>query len=1137
MLGGEAKTASGHWAFNPPAVREVPSISNSAWVQNPIDAFIGSSLGAKNLAPASRIEKRGLIRRATYDLTGLPPTFEEVESFLSDNSPSAYAALVERLLGSKAYGEQWGRHWLDVVRYADTAGETADYPVPVAWRYRNYVINSFNRDKPYNEFIREQIAGDILARKGPRELYAERVVATGFLALSRRFGFDSENYHHLTIQDTIDTLGQAFLGLSLGCARCHDHKYDPIPTNDYYALYGIFESTRYAFPGSEQKQKYRALVPLAPPEESQPQWRQFQERAASLMEKLEAEKQPFPSAVLRSLDDIDGDFEMQAPAAGGSNGVLVPPWFYEGKIAVNREAQSPFKNVSAAGKVGVSLPSNSHCALWQALRPRRISENGSQLHVNFDFRVGANQSEHEGSRRFWIGSRTREMGHEGELWKNRPALELLISSKAIKIRAADSEKTIRPLKPGEWQNVQLMVDLDSKRVRGSVGAPGNLVEFAAPLSEEWNQVIDFLQIDTMASAESTVPQFELDNIALQETAIRPVSTSLPPLAVGEQSITRLKDDLRKLTGIDGDFEFQTVEAPPTSPWNPGPNSVVKVSTTAQSPFQNVYPLGELGVHMPNRGAYDGFGQALNQTWKQDQTEKLYVGFDIRCANQNAGGNGSWRYYIGHGAGASAAVELFFNGGSFFARNGDARAPICPAKIGEWFQVQLTLNLKEKSYSGTITSRASHAEFAGKFAPGWDGVVDHTFIDSYGHIGGVRPALDADNFAVSEAPLPPFDAPPLRLSHAEIDSKRSQAQKLHKALAEIQSRSEQDRKELERMLVNGPMDLAYGVVEGTPHDAFMQLRGDPEKPGPRVPRGFLSALGGGKLPADLSGSGRLELANWVASPENPLTARVMVNRIWEYHFGRGLVATPNDFGKRGQPPTHPELLDYLAAKFIESGWSIKAMHRLIMSSATYQQSSISGSPIAKGLYQGFERRRLSAEELRDSILFASQELDPLPGKEHPFTSPTTWGYTQHSPFNAVYDHNKRSVYLMTQRIKRHPFLALFDGPDPNASVPDRRMTTVPTQALFFLNDPFVHRQADKLASLAQHVSADDRQRIEFVWQRALSRTPSEMEAIEALAFLESYGAELRAVHSENPDAVALAAYARTLFGSNEFLHID
>ena len=190
----------------------------------------------EGVAPVRPADRRALIRRATFDLTGLPPIPEDVHAFLADASPDAFARVVERLLASPAYGERWGRHWLDVVRYADTAGETADYPVREAYKYRDYVISAFNQDMPYDQFVREQVAGDIMAAEDPGPSYARLVTATGFIAVSRRFGFDSENYHYLTIQDTIDTLGQAILGLTLGCARCHDHKYDPVSARDYYAL-------------------------------------------------------------------------------------------------------------------------------------------------------------------------------------------------------------------------------------------------------------------------------------------------------------------------------------------------------------------------------------------------------------------------------------------------------------------------------------------------------------------------------------------------------------------------------------------------------------------------------------------------------------------------------------------------------------------------------------------------------------------------------------------------------------------------------------------------------------------------------------------------------------------------------------
>jgi hypothetical protein len=274
-----------------------------------------------------------------------------------------------------------------------------------------------------------------------------------------------------------------------------------------------------------------------------------------------------------------------------------------------------------------------------------------------------------------------------------------------------------------------------------------------------------------------------------------------------------------------------------------------------------------------------------------------------------------------------------------------------------------------------------------------------------------------------------------------------------------------------------------------------------------------------------------------------------------------VRTPNDFGVRGLRPDHPELLDHLASEFIRSGWSVKAMHRLIMGSAAYQRASatspaVDEAPAAGGTvpvsspapgtasgtvpeppFASFPRRRLGAEETRDAILLASGALDPSPGQGHPFPSPTGWGFTQHGPFNAVYDHNQRSVYLMTQRIKRHPFLALFDGPDPNASTAERRTTTVPTQALYFLNDPFVHANSEKFADRVLAAGEDEAAWITAAYRLALARNPSPPEQVSAADFLAAYRAELAAAGLDHSPKPALAAFARVLFGSNEFLTVD
>lgn len=686
------------WSFQPVVDRPVPAVRDAAWPVTSIDRFVLAKMEEKDLIPASVVDKRTLIRRATFDLTGLPPTPEAVASFLNDSSADAFARVVDRLLASSAYGERWGRHWLDLAHYSDTAGETADFPVPQAYRYRNYVVDAFNQDKPYDQFVREQLAGDLMAAGGPRELYAERTIATGFLAVSRRFGFDPQNYHHLTIEDTIDVFGKTFLGLTLACARCHNHKFDPISSADYYALYGIFESSRYPFPGSEEKKAPRDFAPLLPPVEVDALVKPFQEKLAACDAELKAAEAPVAS--------VDQELKLVAE----------------------------------------------------------------------------------------------------------------------RLQAASQAK---------------------------------------------------------------------DTFSLE---------------------------------AEGDKERQ---------------------------------------------------------------------------------------------------------------------------------VALTLK------------RAALAE-----------------------------------------PL-------------EAIKKRRQA-----------------------LLAQAPaIDLAYAMAEGTPKNAHIQRRGDPKNVGPEVARRIPQIFGGLDQTPVKAGSGRLMLAEWLTDRSNPLTARVMVNRIWQHHFGRGLVATPSNYGKQGQPPSHPELLDWLASRFVEDGWSIKAMHRRIMLSKVYQ-ISCEGDP--RGPERDPEnvwlsrsvRRRLSAESIRDAILAVSGDLEVGPGGTHPFPPKEAWGFTQHNPFQAVYETKRRSIYLMTQRTRRHPFLALFDGSDPNASTDRRNVTTVPTQALFFLNNPFVHEQSAKFAVRLMREEADDAHRAARAHALAFGRPPTLAETKATADYVRAVAEAQPAGTPEDARAsAAWASLARTLFASNEFLYVD
>ncbi len=699
----DIQAARQRWPYTLPVEPPIPTVKGASWPRNPIDNFILAKLEAQGLAPAGDAVSRTLLRRVTYDLTGLPPRVEEIDDFLAVSpslrpsvSPSdgkdreterqrdreRFDAVVNRLLASPHYGQRWGRHWLDVVRYADTAGDNSDYPIPQMYRYRNWVIDAFNADMPYDQFIREQIAGDLLPA-ADESLKYQRIIATGYLANARRFGSRVSDYpQHLTIEDTIDNLGRAFLGHTLNCARCHNHKFDPLTAEDYYAIYGIFHSTRYPWPGIELEKKQRDLVPLA------------------------AE-------------------------------------------------------------------------------------------------------------------------------------------------------------------------------------------------------------DVVATARS-----------------------------------QRKEQLDKLA------------------------AGVKTAEEAK--------------------------QAADERVKQASDEER--------------------------------VEL--------------------AKRAKEADEQLKAAKKKKQE---------------------------------------------------------LEAEPL------------------------------------------PFESAYAVAEAQKiENCKVQLKGDPERLGVEVPRRFPLVLGGQALPPEERGSGRLELAEWIASEGNPLTARVMVIRIWHYHFGQGLVATPNDFGKQGQPPSHPELLDWLALRFIESGWSVKTMHRLILSSRTYQMAGqgfrVQGSeenplnpeprtlnPLAldpsNALLWHFPRRRLDAESIRDTLLVLGGNLDRTMGQEHPFPPQRAWDFTQHKPFKAVYDTNRRSVYLMTQRIVRHPFLAIFDGPDTGASTARRSNSTTTLQALYLLNDPFVHEQAGRLASRLREAKPTDTERIDLAYQLLFARPPTDEEQSLGQAYLAKAG--------EQP----WESYLRVLLRTNEFVYVN
>lgn len=839
------------WSLKPIKEINIPINKTTNWGLNSIDNFILRKLSEKSLSPTTRADRRSIIRRASYDLTGLPPTPETVSEFLGDPDVDAiaFAKVVDKLLESKAYGEKWGRHWLDVVRYADTAGENSDHPVEDAWRYRNWVIQSLNNDMPYDQFVREQIAGDILAVGKNGKEFADNIIASGYLAIARRFGHDIDKRMYLTYEDVIDNLGKTFLGLSIACARCHDHKHDPITSADYYALYGVMASSRLPFPGCEPKQQPRDLVPLVTGDviEENNEWEQ-------------------------KLKNLQHDL-----------------------------IENPKKELMKVASESYRMLSSGHLPV------------GKSVDLSFDpIKINVKKGE---AIQISIAPNT-----------NHGADTTLVELK-IKHQTDSGNQ--------EW-STQDLVDILTK---------GN------PLNSN-NSIWYFLDIGPEGPRLLSEKAEEIDG---QSTLKKWSIGGLPSVAINN--------------GND-----------PIKAWTEIPARSFFVHPSADSP--------------------------VAVTWISPITGKIEI--ELKMADGHASGDGViWQ------------LQHFAN---------------------------------------------------------------HKIHSSYEKL-----AVDKEGIAKIE----------------EHKNKKPISQ----------------------------TDYAYAVAEGKPEDYPIHNRGDAKDLGPIVKRRFLTVLGG-EIVGDKNSSGRLDLAEKIVSPKNPLTARVMVNRIWAWHFGRGIVRTLNDFGNHGTLPTHPELLDYLAKEFISSGWSIKNMHRIIMNSATYQQSAQSGTGVK--YYAGFERRRLNAEEIRDSILLLSGMLDESPGREHPFPPKSKWNFSQHAPFADEYFTSKRSVYVMRKRNRISSFFSLFDGPDPNASTANRSQTTVPSQALYFMNDPFFHDCADQLSANIRAIGPDER--LEYAYQLLFSRPAHKTDHEDFEAFTKVMAPNI-SNDPEEQDTEIWKSYSRILMSSNEFLYLD
>jgi Protein of unknown function (DUF1549)/Protein of unknown function (DUF1553)/Planctomycete cytochrome C len=789
----------GFWAYQPMKDVAGPQAQNEAW----IDRFVLRKLEEKGLKPAPPADKLTLLRRATFDLTGLPPTESEMRDFLADQSPDAFKKVVERLLANPRYGERWGRHWLDVARYADSTGNDEDHRYPHAWKYRDYVIESFNNDLPYDQFIREQVAGDLLPAKIPGEVNRRGVIATGFLALGPKAiaQQDKKKMLYDVYDEQVDVTTKAFLGLTVSCARCHDHKFDPILTKDYYAMVGMFASTR-SFTDPESHVSVVLEKPLVPREEF--------ERYKAARKEYQAKEQRVRTAIGEIVDEV--------------------------KERAVKEASPRLAEYFLAA--------------------RKVYQDGAPL--------------------------------------SGVALEVNLNDEALK-RWTDF------LKPGD-------------EVRGYLN--------------EWkNATPDKLA----ATANGYQDRFQ------------------KRFAEWEEKIGKWRAEYRK---------------------------------------------------------------ALVENKPIPEKPKFEAGDD--------------RFFN----------DLYFEGGPF------------------------TVSDKEQK----------------RFSP-----------EQWSRLAALR----------------------------------------------------KEQEELKKAAPSEP-EMACAIEDGPPVEQKVLIRGDYNNPGEAASKGFLAILARYDTKPSFTGSGRLQLAEWLTQPAHPLTARVMANRIWQWHFGEGLVRTPDNFGKTGERPTHPELLDYLATQFVKNGWSVKAMHRMIMLSNAYRMASVNPNTAEDAdpdhrLLTRFNRRRLSVEEMRDGLLAIDGTLDLTMGGTLQ-TGRGTDGENNQARLSLNPEKLKRrTVYIPLRRANLPTLLNLFDFGDATTASGKRQLTNVATQALFWLNSDFLNERAQNVAkSLLDQKELSDAARIEAAYARILNRHPDKGEVEQALNYIAGFKQRFA---GEKADQKAWQSLCRVLMSSNDFVYVD
>ena len=797
------------WAFKPIKLPSLPVVQKNGWIKDDIDRFILRRIEENDLETSQKAEPMTLLRRIFFDLTGLPPSTQDIKDFQESLSGESFENVVDRLLESPRFGERWGRHWLDVARYADTTGGGRNNPFPNAHRYRDYVISSFNKDKPFDQFMMEQIAGDLMSSSTDEE-YNEQLTGTGFLALGpHNYELqDKELLRMEVVDEQLSAVGKAFMGLTMDCARCHDHPFDPIPIQDYYSIAGIFRSTNSLVPGNVAGFHERNLR-----DEFGEQRKHYEQTLASLEKRLKD--------AVNSVKSLGGN-------ESNSNSRSVDPLTLEGIVVDDLKA----------------------------------------------------------------------------------------------------------IKKGNWKS--------STHTPGYVGSGYH----------------------------------HDDNTGK-----------------GNKSIT-YKANIKK----SGKYDVQVS-------YTDGPNRSKK------TPITVMHADGEQKIYI-------------------DQTNP------------------------------PAILDTFTSVGVFRFEQIERDV------------VQITT----------------------------EGTEGHVIADAIRLV-----AIENKDGA------PNFSKKPKETDHHLVAQKKLEAQKnVDKIKKEIELHKKSQPAKVAKV-----MSVREQKKTGNWH---IHLRGGIRNLGPVVERGFLQVtMPRGTSPvADIpkGESGRLQLAEWIASSNNPLPARVYANRIWHHLFGRGIVASTDNFGEMGSRPTHPELLDYLAKHLIENNWSTKSLIRKIVLSNTYQMSTHVSDIAAKldpenNLFSRQNRKRLEAEAIGDAMLLAGGEILP----------------------NNPALEKKRFSFQKLNRNKLSELFEVFDYPNPGLVSGKRNTSSVPTQALYMMNNEFVMKQASLVSKIIEKQEANDLNRkITLAFLKCLGRLPDEKEMQASLLFLK------QSIEKKSPK-VNLEGLVHSLFACLDFRYLN